>query len=214
MAPLRIKVCGVTTAADARAAARAGADAVGLNFYPPSPRYVDVARVGPILEELPAAVEAVAVFAERRAAEACRLAEPFPRLRTVQLHGCGDGPEDGGLFRLIPAFGVKDCDDLAAVTAYLDRCRERNCLPAAVLVDARVPGLYGGTGQTAPWGLLADFRPPVPLILAGGLTPENVAEAVRTVRPAMVDVAGGVEGRPGVKDPDKMRRFIDQARSA
>ena len=85
---------------------------------------------------------------------------------------------------------------------------------AAVLADAWVPGQYGGTGHLAPWRLLADFRPGVPLILAGGLTPENVAEAVRIVRPYAVDVASGVESSPGRKDPDKMRRFIDHARAA
>jgi phosphoribosylanthranilate isomerase len=80
-----------------------------------------------------------------------------------------------------------------------------------VLVDARVPGQYGGTGQTAPWHLLADFRPGVPLILAGGLTPENVAEAIRVVRPYAVDVASGVERSPGCKDADRIRRFIAKA---
>jgi phosphoribosylanthranilate isomerase len=81
-------------------------------------------------------------------------------------------------------------------------------------VDARVAGEYGGTGRQAPWALLADFHPPVPLILAGGLTPENVGEAIRIVRPYAVDVASGVESSPGRKDEDKMRRFIDNARQA
>jgi phosphoribosylanthranilate isomerase len=87
-------------------------------------------------------------------------------------------------------------------------------MPAALLVDAHVRGQYGGTGRTAPWHLLADFRPGPPLILAGGLTPENVAEAVQTVRPYAVDVASGVEHSPGHKDPEKMRRFIENARDA
>jgi phosphoribosylanthranilate isomerase len=82
------------------------------------------------------------------------------------------------------------------------------------LVDAHVAGHYGGTGQTAPWDLLADFRPGVPLILAGGLNPDNVAEAVRRVRPYAVDVASGVESAPGRQDPDKVRRFIANAREA
>src|SRR5205807_7190811 len=86
--------------------------------------------------------------------------------------------------------------------------------PAAVLLDTQAGGLYGGTGVTAPWALLADFHPGVPVILAGGLTPENVAEAVRLVRPYAVDVASGVESRPGRKDAEKMRRFIDAAREA
>jgi phosphoribosylanthranilate isomerase len=86
--------------------------------------------------------------------------------------------------------------------------------PAAVLLDGHVPGQYGGTGRAAPWELLAEFRPGVPVILAGGLTPENVAEAVRVVRPYGVDVAGGVEAAPGRKDPEKIRRFLANAREA
>src|SRR2546428_162156 len=85
---------------------------------------------------------------------------------------------------------------------------------AAAAVDAFVEGKEGGTGRTAPWELLADFRPEVPLILAGGLTPDNVAEAIRTVRPDGVDVASGVEISPGRKDPDKVKRFVDSAREA
>jgi phosphoribosylanthranilate isomerase len=85
-------------------------------------------------------------------------------------------------------------------------------MPAAVLVDAYVEGQLGGTGRAAPWELLADFRPGVPLILAGGLTPDNVADAIRVVRPYGVDVASGVESAPGRKDPDKVRRFVENAR--
>ncbi len=87
-------------------------------------------------------------------------------------------------------------------------------MPAAIIVDARVSGQYGGTGRTVPWNILHDFHPEVPLILAGGLTPENVAEAVHIVRPYGVDVASGVEKSPGRKEPDKMKRFIENAREA
>ena len=86
--------------------------------------------------------------------------------------------------------------------------------PPAILTDAHVPGMFGGTGQTSPWHLLADFHPGVPLILAGGLTPDNVADAIRIVRPYAVDVASGVESSPGKKDADKVRRFIDAVRAA
>src|SRR5438270_590880 len=103
---------------------------------------------------------------------------------------------------------------LERLTSYLELCRGLAKLPAAVLVDAHVAGQYGGTGQKAPWDLLADFKPGVPLILAGGLTPNNVAEAVRLVRPYAVDVASGVESAPGVKDLEKVRQFIDRARAA
>ncbi len=103
---------------------------------------------------------------------------------------------------------------MQGITAYLARCRDQGGLPRAILVDARVAGLHGGTGRTAPWDLLEGFRPGVPLILAGGLTPDNVAEAVRRIRPDVVDVASGVETSPGRKDADMMRRFVDNALEA
>jgi phosphoribosylanthranilate isomerase len=109
---------------------------------------------------------------------------------------------------------VRDAASLDQITACLDLLRAAGAAPAAILVDAHVPGQYGGTGQTAPWHLLADFQPGVPLILAGGLTPDNVAEAIRIVRPYAVDVASGVESSPGKKDPDKLRRFIDAVRAS
>jgi phosphoribosylanthranilate isomerase len=144
--------------------------------------------------------------------------------------------------RWIPAFSVSQKEDLVNIISFLKQCQRRTVdfpgespsdlaawmnkprrkssektpdfFPEAILVDARVPGQFGGTGKTAPWDLLADFKPEVPLILAGGLTPENVAEAVRIVRPYGVDVASGVEISPGRKDPDKMKRFIENAHEA
>jgi phosphoribosylanthranilate isomerase len=130
----------------------------------------------------------------------------------VQWHG--DQPElpQPGL-RFIPAFPVRDQDSLTRIHTYLGQCRTLGSLPVAVLVDAQVAGKHGGTGQAAPWDLLATFRAEVPLILAGGLTPDNVAEAIRLVQPYAVDVASGVESTPGRKDSDKMRQFIDVVRS-
>ena len=212
--PVRIKICGVTTRADAHAAARLGADAVGLNFYEGSPRRIDPAEVGPALHELPPFVEAVGVFVNRPLCEIIALLGPWRRLRTVQWHGDNCEPGDGDPYRLIPAFPVRDAISLAAVTRHLDACRAWGPLPAAVLLDGHAPGQHGGTGRIAPWELIAAYRPGVPVILAGGLTPENVAEAVRVVRPYAVDVASGVEGAPGRKDADKMRRFIAAAREA
>jgi phosphoribosylanthranilate isomerase len=211
---LRVKVCGVTGPDEARRVAELGADAVGLNFYPASPRYVDAARAAAILHELPPFVEAVGLFVNVPLREAAARLAPLPRVRCVQWHGEGCEPPDDSGYRLVPAFPVRDEASLAAVTAYLDRCRQVGRLPAAVLLDAHVPGQYGGTGRTAPWRLLASFRPGVPLVLAGGLTPENVAEAVRLVRPYAVDVASGVEIAPGRKDLDKVRLFIERARVA
>lgn len=211
---LRIKICGVTNDADARQAALLGADAVGLNFYAQSSRHVAPAAVELILRELPLFVDAVGVFVNQPLREVFELANRFGRIRTVQWHGDDRELSDTFPFRLIAAFPVQDARSLLSITRYLDLCRGLGRLPAAVLVDAHVPGQYGGTGQTAPWKLLANFQPGVPLILAGGLTPHNVAEAIRIVRPYGVDVAGGVESSPGHKDPEKMRRFIGNAREA
>ena len=214
MSALRIKICGITSEADACLAASLGADALGLNFYPKSPRYVSPAVATRIVRAVPPFVEPVALFVNEPLAQAFALAQQLGAVRTVQWHG--DEPEtcDESAFRFIPAFQVRDVEGLARVSRYLEFCRSFDRLPAAVLIDGHVPGQYGGTGQAAPWRLLADFRPGVPVILAGGLTPENVAEAVRVVRPYGVDVASGVEAAPGRKDAEKVRRFIENACTA
>ncbi len=211
---LRIKICGITRPADAREAGRLGADAVGLNFYDASPRRIDPAAVADVLAELPPFVEAVGVFVNQPLREAFAHLGAWGRIRVVQWHGenCEVSRDYPG--RLIPAFAVRDASSLAAVTSYIEACRAAGRAPAAVLLDGHAPGLHGGTGRTAPWELLAAFRPGVPIILAGGLTPDNVAEAVRIVRPYAVDTASGVESAPGVKDAEKMRRFMAAANEA
>jgi phosphoribosylanthranilate isomerase len=115
---------------------------------------------------------------------------------------------------LIAAFGIAEQGDLAVISQYVALCRREGCLPRAILIDAVSRGLHGGTGKTAPWHALAGFDPGVPIILAGGLKPENVAEAIRTVRPHGVDVASGVEEAPGRKSREKLRRFVEAAREA
>jgi phosphoribosylanthranilate isomerase len=214
LSDLRIKICGITNEADGRQAASLGADAIGLNFYAPSPRCIDVATAASILRELPPFVHAVGLFVNLPLGQVRQALEPLHRIRTVQWYGDAHEPIDPAPYQWIAAFSVRAADDLLGIAGYLDRCRSQKFMPAAILVDAHVMGQYGGTGRTAPWNLLADFRPGVPLILAGGLTPENVAEAVRLVRPYAVDVASGVEFSPGRKDPAKLRRFIDSAREA
>jgi phosphoribosylanthranilate isomerase len=212
---VRIKICGVTTPGDAAHAACCGADAIGLNFYDKSPRHVDPLNVPAILRTLPAFVEPVGIYVGLRLTAVAEHAARFG-LRSVQWHGENADRDAGSppLHRLIAAFAVREREDLDAISRYLDACRELGSLPAAVLVDAQAAGQYGGTGKTAPWHLLADLQLDVPLILAGGLTPDNVTEAIRLVRPYGVDVASGVETRPGIKDPDKVRRFVDNARAA
>jgi phosphoribosylanthranilate isomerase len=209
---VRVKVCGVTSVADAELAASLGADLIGLNFYVQSPRCIAGPTARAIVQSLPASCEPVALFVRDSIQEVQQTVDTLS-IRTVQLHGSWDEGMLSGI-RRIQALGVREQNDLHRITAYLERARSSGDMPYAVLIDASVPGLYGGTGQTAPWHLLADFKPGVPLILAGGLTPENVAEAIRIVKPYAVDVASGVESTPGKKDVDKMRRFIDAVRSA
>jgi phosphoribosylanthranilate isomerase len=211
---LRVKICGVTTPDDARAAVAAGADAIGLNFYPKSPRCIAEMAADAILCTLPPFVEAVGVFAGETPGRMVEHVRHRNRIRAIQAHGGWPKPDEILPFALILAVAVENAASLAELGDYLARCRARGLAPAAVLVDARVPGQFGGTGTTAPWQLLADFRPGVPLILAGGLTPENVAEAIRVVRPYAVDVASGVESAPGRKDPRRVHRFVENARAA
>jgi len=209
MPPLRIKICGVTTPADLAAAVAAGADAIGLNFHPSSPRFVIPAMARQFLRLLPPFVEAVGVFVSRPVAEACAFLDGLEGpIHTVQMHAGRPEPPPAR-FRLIPAYQVREAGDLEMIAGQLSIMQA-----SAVLVDGHAAGLHGGTGRVAPWDVLAGWSPGVPVILAGGLTPENVAEAVRRVRPFGIDVASGVESSPGRKCPDKMRRFIDAARGA
>jgi len=206
-----IKMWGVTNAPDASRAAELGADAVGLNFYEHSPRHVDEPGSAEILSSLPAEVVACAVFVNESSDFMRQRLQAESRLRVAQWHGDGRPPLADRL-ALMPAFGVRDEKSLADIREYLDLCEEQNMMPAAILVEGDTGESYGGTGRAAPWALLADFEVPVPLILAGGLTPENVAEAIRIVRPDIVDTASGVESSPGQKDAGKMERFVARVR--
>ncbi len=205
---VRVKICGVTTPEDARYAADAGADAVGLNFYPKSPRFLSPAQAASVVRVLPPFTATVGVFVGMPMRRATAIAFQLG-LRAVQTYDDQAPSEDSFPFAHIPAFRVKDEAGLDAIRRYV-----RACKPAAVLVDSFVEGQMGGTGHVAPWQLLADFDPGVPLILAGGLTPENVAEAIAAVKPWGIDVASGVESSPGRKDPEKVVRFIEASRSA
>jgi phosphoribosylanthranilate isomerase len=212
-----VKICGVRVAADAEVAAEAGADAIGLNFYPRSPRCVGEAEARGVVRHLPAAVARVGVFVNAPADELQRLAEAVG-LDLLQLHG--DEPPEllaqlRG-FRVIKAFRGPAAS-IDRVRAFLETARQLGCTPAAVLVDAYQPGVYGGTGHAVDWtqaaGLVSQLGG-IPLVLAGGLTPGNVADAIRTVRPAAVDTASGVETEPGRKDPQAVRHFVHRARAA
>ncbi len=202
---MHVKICGVTTVADAIGCAHLGASAIGLNFVPSSPRKVtpDVAR------EIVAAVRdrgvlTVAVVADLDV-EAMRALAQDIGVGCLQLHG-SETPET--LSALLPhaykAVRVATADDVATARTYPGE---------HILVDAKVAGALGGTGATFDWGLVRDFARERKLTLAGGLGPENVERAVRDVRPYCVDVASGVEREPGIKDLDAVRAFIEGARA-
>ena len=214
-----VKICGMTNVEDALAAAHFGADFVGLNFYAGSSRRVSEEQARLILKALPKSVTPVALFVNeswnRIGAIVSRLG-----ITMVQIHADEHVPCPLPDLSWVPAFPIRDSSSFSAIKMLSLPSRAEassSNVPAAILVDAHIPGAYGGTGNTAPWALLADM--PIPLrsvrfMLAGGLTPDNVAEAIRIVRPWAVDVASGVESSPGKKDHDKMRRFIQNARGA
>jgi len=212
---VRVKICGLTCVDDARACAEAGVDWIGLNFHPASPRYVELARAEEIIAALPASLSAVGVFVDRPAQEVAEVAERLG-LGIVQLHG--QEPLNDLLvlnhLQIIRAFRLERASAWTEVTEYLARAKTMGRLPDAVLIDAYVAGMPGGTGATIANDVL-DRVPPLPrLILAGGLTPLNVADRVARVRPWMVDVASGVESSPGRKDRARVAAFIDAARGA
>lgn len=209
---IRIKICGVTKPDDVRLVAEAGADAIGLNFYAKSPRYVDAKAALELLRALPPFLAPVGVFVDTPMRQAVAIAYQLG-LRSLQTYNAPPD-EDSFPFAHVPAFRVKDAASLLTIRQYVDGCASFGRKPAAVLVDSYVPGELGGTGHNAPWELLAGFDPGVPLILAGGLTPDNVAEAIRVVRPWGVDVASGVESAPGRKDAGKVRAFVKNVRAA
>jgi phosphoribosylanthranilate isomerase len=209
---VRIKICGVTTPEDARMAADAGADAVGLNFYPKSPRYVTPIQAAAVVRALPPFTATVGVFVGMPMRQVCAIAFQLG-LRAVQTYDNEPPTEDPFPFAHTPAFRVKDAAGLDHVRRFVEVATALGRRPAAVLIDSHVEGQVGGTGQKAPWELLIGFDPGVPIILAGGLTPENVAEAIAVVKPWAVDVASGVESAPGHKDYAKVSRFVKIARN-
>jgi phosphoribosylanthranilate isomerase len=203
--PRLIKICGLTNLADARCACAAGADLLGFICYPPSPRYVAPDALRELLAGLPPEVPKVGVFVNTPAAEVLALAR-HAGLTHVQCHG-QEGPEH--LRALAPlvvlkAVALRSAADLAPLAEYA---------PWLLVADTPSPQ-HGGTGQVGDWGLAATAARQHRLLLAGGLTPANVAAALAAVNPAGVDVASGVERRPGVKDHDRLRAFITAVRSA
>ena len=212
----QIKICGITSVDDALAMARAGADAVGLNFYARSPRCISPEVAREIAERLPGEVVRVGLFVNAPANEICRLFDELP-LGLIQLHG--DEPPEFlpqlGHRPVMRAFRVGS-EGLDPVVDYLHRCGELKTPPTLTLLDSSVPGRYGGSGETGSWEAAAQYAQlsdMPPLVLAGGLTSDNVALAIAAIRPAAVDVASGIESRPGRKDPILAERFVRAARA-
>ncbi len=203
-AHVRVKICGITRPEDGAEAGRLGADAIGLVFYPRSPRHLSLERAREVVAALPPFVTVVALFVDAAEAEIRRVLEVLP-VGLIQFHG-DETPEACRRYgrpyikalRMAP-----DMDVAAAAARYEDA--------AGILLDSYQAGVPGGTGRTFPWARVPALDRP--LILAGGLNPDNVARAIATVQPYAVDVSGGVEREKGIKDAARMADFIARVRA-
>ena len=208
---IAVKICGIMNRDDALAAVDAGADLLGFNTWQGTKRFVDIARNAGWIAALPRPVIRVALLVNATPEETARIAA-FEFVDALQFHG----DEDAAFCRRVAEFGKPIIKAL--------RAKDREALAHAedfstphILLDAHVPGEFGGTGARVDLALACEFKrahPAISLWLAGGLTPENVAEAVRAVRPAVVDVSSGVESGPGRKDVEKLRAFAEAAKQA
>jgi phosphoribosylanthranilate isomerase len=203
LATPRIKVCGLTRVEDVQAAVAAGVDAVGLVFYPDSPRHVTIAQAAELCRHVPPFVTIVGLFVNASRAEVHRVIEAVP-LNLLQFHGdeTADQCEGFGV-PYLKAARVRPGVDLLEFAAQFASAR-------ALLLDTWTPA-YGGSGESFDWSLVPTSCP-LPVILSGGLTPDNVADAIRQVRPVAVDVSSGVESAKGIKDAAKIRAFVSAVR--
>ena len=199
----RIKVCGLTRVEDVQAAVAAGVDAIGLVFYPDSPRHVTMTQAAALCRHIPPFITVVGLFVNASRAEVHRVIEAVP-LNLLQFHGdeTADQCEGFGL-PYLKAARVRPGVDLLEFASQFTSAR-------ALLLDTWTPA-YGGSGESFDWALVPSSCP-LPVILSGGLTPDNVATAIRQVRPAAVDVSSGVESAKGIKDAAKIRAFVSAVR--
>ena len=203
----RVKICGITRWEDAQLAVELGAAALGFNFYRPSPRHLDPAVARAIIRKLPPQITAVGIFADESDDEHVARAARESRVSAVQLHGPQFPPLDGALADLTRIRAV-------AVREGFQPEMLHELGGDAFLLDAFDHELLGGTGKPFNWALAREANRFGTIILAGGLTPENVGEAIREVRPFAVDVASGMETSPGVKDEKKLKRFFAAVKEA
>jgi phosphoribosylanthranilate isomerase len=203
---VRVKICGITRLQDLHAACDAGADALGFVFYEKSPRHLTIAAAAALVRDLPPFVQAVGLFVDADPAFIESVLREVP-LDLLQFHG-DETPADCARFGrpYIKAVRVNRDTDLLKCAADFDAAR-------GLLLDAYIPGVPGGTGERFDWSLIP-AKLGRPVILSGGLNPDNVAEAVRTVRPWAVDVSSGVEAAKGIKDAHKIAQFIAKAKEA
>lgn len=203
----KVKICGITNAEDAAVAVEAGADALGFNFYRKSPRYIEPAVAKQIVASLPPLITPVGVFVNEELA-AVRSIMDSCGLAMAQLHGDEPAVYCQELSRpVIKALRLKDRGSFLALAEFQGRAGVRG-----FLLDTFSETAYGGSGQVTDWVLAAEAAKAATILLAGGLTPANVAEAIRAVRPYGVDVSSGVESIPGKKDHGKVRAFLDAVR--
>lgn len=200
----KIKICGVTSPWEAELAADLGADFLGLNFYPLSPRYVALERAAEIADAVRGRLRLVGVFVDRPCSELEEIAQAVG-LDLLQLHG-DESPEDVRPIarRVIKAFRVRDRVDASVVRGFEGVW--------GLLIDARHPRLYGGTGESWRFESLRQLEPGRRAFIAGGLTPDNVRAAIAAARPYGVDVCSGIESSPGTKDPESLRRLFEEIR--
>ncbi len=200
---MKLKVCGITSIEDARVAIECGAEYLGFNFYPKSPRYVPPASARAIIEQLPNEIIAVGIFVnEARPEDALEILRASG-VKLAQLHG-DESPDycaSVGAERVIKALRAGEGFDPRRVLDYP---------VAAILLDAYDAKLYGGTGKTADWSVAREAAKLTKVFLAGGLSPDNIVEAIRAVAPFAVDVNSGVESAPGRKDADRLRRLKEE----
>lgn len=202
---VKIKICGITNADDAQAALDYGADALGFVFFPRSPRFIPVNKAVTIIRRLPSFISTVGIFVNEPVEKIEEIAS-VTGLDVIQLHG-EEPPEMCCLTRrVIKAIRVKSLDSLDPLEQYRRHV-------SAFLLDTYAPEQLGGTGQIFNWDIAIEAKQFGRIILAGGLTAENVADAVRRVKPYAVDVSSGVEVRKGKKDHAKMKRFIERVKS-
>ena len=202
---VRVKICGITRLQDLHAACEAGADALGFVFYEKSPRHVSIATAAALMRDLPPFVQSVGLFVNAEPAFIEAVLQAVP-LDLLQFHG-DETPADCMRYGrpYIKAVRVTPSTDLLKCAADFETAR-------GLLLDAYVPGVPGGTGERFDWSLIPPDLPK-PVILSGGLTPDNVAEAVQRVRPWAVDVSSGVEAAKGIKDPHHVAQFIAKAKA-